>query len=264
MTKLVFLGTGGGRIVTLSQERSTGGVYLEDGVKVHIDPGPGALKALNRSGIDPTRTDAICISHCHPDHYASGEILIEGMSFRKRKGGMLFAPRTVIKGNGSIGPAVSAYHRKKLKNAQVVVPDEDYKLKHLKFQTTPSIHSDPLGVGFKFRTRQGIVSFVSDTELRKEIIEKHRGARILILPNTRPLNARIKNHLSTEDSAVFAKKVRPELLVLTHMGKKMLKEDPEAQARWISERSEVKTVAGVDGLTIHLGDAVELEFPPSE
>ena len=96
MTKLVFLGTGGGRIVTLSQERSTGGVYIEDGVRIHVDPGPGALKALGESNIDPTETDALFISHCHPDHYACGEILIEGMSFRKRKGGVLFASRSVV------------------------------------------------------------------------------------------------------------------------------------------------------------------------
>ena len=52
MTRLTFLGTGGGRFVTLNQERSTGGIYLEDGYKVHIDPGPGAVHALKRNRID--------------------------------------------------------------------------------------------------------------------------------------------------------------------------------------------------------------------
>ena len=263
MTKLVFLGTGGGRIVTLSQERSTGGVYIEDGVRIHVDPGPGALKALRESNIDPTETDALFISHCHPDHYACGEILIEGMSFRKRKGGVLFASRSVVKGNGTIGPAISSYHRKKLRSVQVVSPEKEYRFRNLRFLTTPTVHSDPTGVGFRFRTRNGDISFVSDTEIRDDIVESHKGARILILPNTRPLESRIKNHLSTEDSADFASEVDPELLILNHMGKKMLKHNPESQAKWIYEKSGIKTVAGVDGLKIHLGDEIELEFPPS-
>lgn len=265
MTKLVFLGTGGGRFVTLSQERSTGGIYLVDGVKVHIDPGPGALHALKRNHIDPTRTDGIVISHCHPDHYANGEILIEGLSFsRNARRGVLVGPKSVIKGSGQIGPAISLYHRKKLRKVITVSPGNGFKIGDLKGMPTPSVHSDHYCVGFRFLTKNGPVSYVADTELRQDIVETHAGSRVLILANTRPLKARIHHHLSTEDSAVFAEKVKPEICILTHMGKKMLKENPAAQALWIEKRSGIRTVAAVDDMVVELGDEITLKMPDQQ
>src|SRR4030065_673432 len=80
MTVLTFLGTGGGRFATIYQARATGGIYLEDERNLHIDPGPGALVRARSVGIDPLKTDAILISHCHPDHYMDAEILIEAMT----------------------------------------------------------------------------------------------------------------------------------------------------------------------------------------
>ena len=70
--RLVFIGTGGGRFATIYQTRSTGGFILDDGVRMHIDPGPGALTNMSKAGIDPALTESILISHCHPDHYSDG------------------------------------------------------------------------------------------------------------------------------------------------------------------------------------------------
>jgi len=208
MTKLTFLGTGGGRLVTLTQERSTGGMYLEDGKRIHIDPGPGSLGAMRRNGIDPTRTDAILISHCHPDHYSDAEILIEGMSVGKRgRRGTIIAPLSVIRGRGNIGPAISRYHREKLRSVIVLSPGDSYDLDGIVIRGSPSVHSDPSGIGFRIETSGGIYSYVADTELRDEIVQAHEGARVLVLAVTRPLKARIPGHLSTEDAAYFAGKV---------------------------------------------------------
>ncbi len=80
MTRLTLLGTGGGRFATVTQERATGGVYLEDGVSLHIDPGPGSLVMMKRARLDPMRTDGILVSHCHPDHYTDAEVLLEAMT----------------------------------------------------------------------------------------------------------------------------------------------------------------------------------------
>jgi len=77
---MTFLGTGGGRFATVYQVRNTGGIYIEAGVNIHLDQGPGTIINLNRLGIDPARTDGVLVSHCHPDHYADAEVLIEGMT----------------------------------------------------------------------------------------------------------------------------------------------------------------------------------------
>ena len=256
MTKLTFLGTGGGRLVTLTQERSTGGIYVEDERRIHIDPGPGSLAAMARNGIDPTRTDALLISHCHPDHYADAEILIEGMSVGRRgKRGTLIAPLSVIKGKNNIGPAISRYHKDKLRSVMVMGPGDSFHLGQMEIQGTPSLHSDPSGIGFRITTKGGVISYVADTELRDDIVQAHTGARILILATTRPLRSRIPNHLSTEDAAYFAEKIKPEIILLTHQGRRFLREGPDFQATWVQERTGIRTVSAMDDMRLRFDDA---------
>lgn len=261
MTMLTFLGTGGGRFVTLMQERSTGGIYLEDKVKVHIDPGPGALHALKRNRIDPTQTDCIAVSHCHPDHYANAEVLIEGMSFGKKgRAGALFAPRSVITGSEKVGPAISRYHQGKLREIVVAKPFDRFRLGDLEMMATPAVHSDPDCIGMRFVTTNGDVSYVADTEMREEVIEAHKGARVLVLATTRPLRSRIPFHLSTEDAARFASVIRPELCVLTHLGRRFLRESPKKQAEWVKARTGVETVAARDDMKVTMGPRVEVLY----
>ena len=37
MTKITFLGSGGGRFMTITQKRGTGGFYVEDRITIHVD-----------------------------------------------------------------------------------------------------------------------------------------------------------------------------------------------------------------------------------
>ena len=262
MTTLTFLGTGGGRFVTLSQERSTGGLYVDDGARLHIDPGPGALAALRRNRIDPQDTDAILISHCHPDHYSNAEPLIEGIASGRNKGkGMLLASRSVIRGKGGIGPAISRYHQNKVSRVVQMRRGDTFRIGELGIRATRSFHSDPTTIGFRLRTRNGVISYVADTEYKGELVRDHRGARVLVLATTRPLNARIPHHLSTEDAARFASIVKPELVMLTHMGKRFLMDDPSKQADWIYNETGVKTIAALDDMTVEIEDEIFVRFP---
>jgi len=259
MTRLTFLGTGGGRFVTLTQERSTGGIYLEDGYKVHIDPGPGALHALRRNRIDPTNTHGLMITHCHPDHYANAETLIEGINTGRRgQHGFLIAAHSVTRGRDKIGPAISRYHLSKIHRVVTVKSGDTFHVGHLQGLATPALHSDPDAVGFRLSTRDGEVSYVADTELREEVTASHKGSRLLILAVTRPLQARIPFHLSTEDAAVMAESIKPELVILTHMGKKFLKEGPRKQAEWIEERSGIRTLAGEDDMRVYMKEQISV------
>ena len=75
MTLVTFIGTSGGRFATISQVRGTGGVYIEDQIRIHLDPGPGALVTMSKMGMDPRLTDVIVVSHGHPDHYGDADVL---------------------------------------------------------------------------------------------------------------------------------------------------------------------------------------------
>ncbi|MDG6221546.1 MAG: MBL fold metallo-hydrolase, partial [Candidatus Thermoplasmatota archaeon] len=115
MTRITFLGTGGGRFSTITQRRATGGILVEDGNRLHIDPGPGALVHLVAKGFDPQKLDGVLVSHCHPDHYNDAEILVEAMtSGGNKKRGLLLGSVSVMEGIDGFSAAVSPYHQEKV------------------------------------------------------------------------------------------------------------------------------------------------------
>jgi len=75
---------------------------------------------------------------------------------------------------------------------------------------------------------------------------------VLIACVTRPLGQRIPHHLSTEDAGYLIEKTKPELAVITHFGMRVIQENPETQAKWIEERSGVKTIAARDFMMLEL------------
>ncbi len=256
--KITFLGTGGGRFTTIYQTRATGGVYIEDKIKIHIDPGPGALVQMHRYGIDPTKTDVIAISHSHTDHYTDGEVLIEGITNGgTKKKGYLIGSKSVIEGFNQYGPAISKYHQSLVEKSVSMDPGDAFNIGDLKIIATKSFHNDPTTIGFKMHTSSGLISYVADTDYDDSLIEEHKNARIIILPVTRPLGAKIPYHLSTKEAAKIVKSVKPEVAILTHFGLKMLYEDPEYQADWIWKETEIKTIAAEDGMVVKIGKDIE-------
>ena len=210
-------------------------------------------------GLSPLRTDAILISHCHPDHYGDAEILIEGMTDGgNKKQGALVAGQSVLEGIGDFGPSVSKYHQAKPGLVKAVAPKETVELFGIRVEATSSVHSDPGSVGFRIHTPQGIIGYVSDTALDDGIIQAHAGSRILLLPVTRPLGMRIPFHLTVEDAAAIAEAVRPEMAILTHFGMRVIKDGPPKAAEWIQDRTGVRTVAAEDGMTVDIGEVLRI------
>ncbi len=253
MVRITFLGTGGGRFATVYQVRHTGGIYIEAEVNIHLDPGPGAVINLNQLGIDPASTDGVLVSHCHPDHYADAEVLIEGMTrcnFSHR--GLVAGSRSVIEGINDHGPAISAYHRRIVSECLSLSPGERFNVGKLEVRTTPTSHSDAEGIGFRFMTKNGIISYVSDSEMVDEVIKAHKGARMLIMCVTRPLGARVKYHMSTEDAAALANEIKPEVAVMTHFGSKFVHDDPEKQAKFVQDKSGIRTIPAVDFMRLSM------------
>jgi Metal-dependent hydrolases of the beta-lactamase superfamily I len=259
MTRITFLGTGGGRHATIYQTRSTGGFILDSGRRVHVDPGPGALTNMKHCKLDPADTDAILISHCHPDHYSDAEVLIEGMckGGAERRGGLI-ASESVLNGFGGIGPCISPYHQKYPKCTRTVVPGDSFTVGALGIDVTHSDHNDISTVGFRFNTEHGVVSYVSDTSLSKGITEQYVGSRVLMLPITTPNDRRIKGHMCTDDAIDFVNAVRPELTLFLHMGIYVIKLGPEEQAKKVAEATGYKVVAADDLMVVDIDDQITI------
>ena len=264
MTDILFLGTAGGRFATIYQKRATGGLLIDDrDARIHLDPGPGALVQLNKYGIDPTRTDGILVSHCHPDHYVDAEILIEAMTHGGReKRGVVAGSSSVLNGYEDYGPAISAYHRGLPEYCTALEFDKDLYINRLYVKAAPAFHSDPTTISFRIFSRNGIISYIPDTTYNDLLIENHSGSRIIIVSMTRPRNGRIPHHLCTEDVVVLLKKTQPEIAFLTPLGMRILNNNAApGEAEWIEKKTGVRTVAAQDGMRVRVGKSLDILRP---
>jgi Metal-dependent hydrolases of the beta-lactamase superfamily I len=259
--KITFLGTGGGRHTTMYQTRCTGGMIFEhsNGKHLHIDPGPGAVAQMKRIHYDPALTDSVIVSHAHPDHYSDAEVVIEGMTFGGwKKRGHLYGSPTVMKGEGTLGPCISKYHMSIVGGTSTLHSGDILKIDGMETEICQAEHSDPTNVGFKFKSDQGVVSYVSDTSYSEEIADQYKGTRVLILPTTTPDDLKIPYHMCTEDAISFIENVKPELAVFTHLGIVMIKRGPEAQADKAEKRTGIKTVAAKDLTVLEIGNEISI------
>ncbi len=250
--EIIFLGTGGGRWTTLTQKLGTGGFRIHGTKQVHVDPGPGALVALANNGFSAVETDAVIVTHCHPDHYNDAEVLIEAMTQGMTKSqGLVAASESVLVGKDHLGPAISRYHKSKVGEVITLKPGKEFELYGDTIQAIPTRHTDPTCVGIKFITEAGTITYTSDTQYYDELPIYLADSRVVILNVLRPGNMRIPHHLCTDDAVRIAKEVEPEIIVLQHFGLKML-DIADKEAKRVEGESGVKTIPATDGLRLDL------------
>jgi phosphoribosyl 1,2-cyclic phosphodiesterase len=251
--ELVFLGTGGGRWMTITQRLHTGGFRIHDTKNIHVDPGAGAVARAAGMKISPLKTDGVIVSHCHPDHYTDAEIFIEAMTRGMiRKGGVLGASKSVLLGNGELGPAISNYHRSKIAKEHVLTSGDTLKIGDIGVEALQTQHSDPEGVGFKFYTNHGIVTYSGDTEYFEEMPEVYRDSSLMIINVLRPKNAKLRYHLCSEEVIKILNEVKPQTAIITHFGMKMF-QVAKREAANIEANTGVKTIAARDGMKFRVG-----------
>jgi phosphoribosyl 1,2-cyclic phosphodiesterase len=261
---LYFLGTGGGRFVMINQSRRTAGIRLVHGPdQVHIDPGPGALVFSNWAGLSPQRLSAVIVTHCHPDHYCDAEVFLEAMSRgTTRRRGILAASRSVLYGEGGLGPSISSYHQGLVERVIPLSPGEGFELGGLRFQALEARHGDPHTVGVRVDAPEiGSVGYTSDTEYFPGLGGGYKGTRLLILCTMRPRGKPLPLHLSVDDAVKVIGEAGPSCVVLTHFGESMLKAGPEAEAAYLEGETGVPSIAARDGMRIDVSEFIEVIGP---
>lgn len=239
---------------TITQKRMTGGFRIDgiSGKNLHVDPGPGALVRSYQFGLNPLKLDGILISHSHTDHYGDGDVMIEALTKgMTRNRGVVIGSKSVIKGYKHWGPCISSYHLGKSK----VITMEPYnvtKLDKINIKATPTIHGDPTTLGFQFQHKDITISYTSDTEYFDKLSKSHQGADILIASVIRPDNEHIPGHMCSDDFAMLVEEVSPRLGIMTHLGMKMILNDPEGEARRIKKQTGIPVLAARDGMKLNL------------
>jgi phosphoribosyl 1,2-cyclic phosphodiesterase len=259
--ELIFLGTGGGRFVTITQKRRTAGIrILSDKLNIHLDPGPGALVHSLNMGLNPQKIRAILVSHSHPDHYTDAEVLIEAMTqgTTKRRG-ILAAPRSVLFGNETCGPVISKYHQQMPEKVIELKPNVTFNINEMKITTTEAKHTDPDTVGFRLENKDfGDIAYSSDTEFFKGIGKQYKGVRLLLLCVMRPSGKPWKGHMTTDDAIKIVEEASPEMVVMTHFGMQMIFSGPYREAKSIEQRTGVPTTVASDGMRISVAEEIQV------
>lgn len=263
MVTLTFLGTGGGRFTTLFQTRATGGVYLEDGpARLHIDPGPGALQQMHAADLDPTETTGLLVSHRHLDHANDANLVIAGMTQGgTQERGFLVGSASVMEGHDGDAPVITRRHRSIVTNHETARPGQTTRVSGKRVGFLETEHRDPTNVGFKIETSEGILTYFTDSIARDDLIPQMEGSRVLLLGITRPRGAHIPDHMSTEDAVDIAEQVEPDLLVLTHLGLRLLRQGAKPEARYVEKQTGVRTVAARDLMRLKIGDGIDVVSP---
>jgi phosphoribosyl 1,2-cyclic phosphodiesterase len=259
---VIFVGTGGGRFVTSTQKRHTGGIRLIHGdEQIHVDPGPGALVYSLNLHLSQLGLGAVLVSHCHLDHYGDAEVMIEAMTRGgTRKQGVLIAPRSVLQGNGNYGAAISRYHKSIVEATYEAKPGEVFRMRGMTIKPTRASHGDPDTVGFRFDFPGiGEIGYTSDTEYFKGISDYYKGVRLLILCVLRPRGFPWKGHISTDEATKIVEEVKPEAAVITHFGMRMIFANPSKEACFVEKKTGIKTFAAVDSMEINVAKGINVK-----
>ena len=253
---LKFLGTAGARVVVAKQLRASGGIWAHfAGSNLMIDPGPGTLvRALaSKPKLDPSKLDAILLSHRHLDHSADANIVADAMTnggWQKR--GCLFAPSDALDNE----PVVYSYLRKAMQ-VETLREGGRYQLADLSFSAPLRMKHGVETYALKFDLPFGTLCLIPDTEFFPEIIERCRADIIILnLLRYEPHKDPAIQHLSLADGEHLIRDLKPRLAVITHFGMTMLKAKPWEVAGQLTAQTGVKVLAARDGLTLTLPEAL--------
>ncbi len=253
---LKFLGTAGARFVVSTQLRHSGGlVWTVGGVRIWVDPGPGALvRALaSRPKVDPARTDALVVTHRHLDHSGDATAVVEAMTkggFGRR--GTLLGPRDALEAE----PVVFRYAQAFVGRRAFLEAGGRYVLAPGVALETPLAHDHGVETyGYRLVAPGLVAGHVVDTFWTDALLEAYAGVDLLVVNATREKGGdRRYLHLGADDAERLVREIRPRLAVLTHLGMQLVRGRPDLIALGMSERTGVPTVAARDGWLLRLDD----------
>lgn len=246
---ILFLGTGGARMMVESQTLASGGIWLKlNGTEVLLDPGPGSIVRVTDRKLEPGKLSAVIISHRHLDHSADVNIMVEAMVRGGIKPhGWFFAPADAL----SSEPVMYSYLRKYLDGVGILKEGESYSINGLTF-STPLRHRHSVETyGITFKAVSHTVSYITDSLYFDGLAHAYKSDLLIInVVFNRPV-PRI-DHLSVPDAREIVRSLKPKVAILTHFGMHLYEDNPSTIAEAMSEETGVRVVAARDGMEFDL------------
>ena len=246
---ITFLGTAGARFVVSRQFLASGGAWLSLGnTQILLDPGPGSLVQAAKRKLDPSKLEAIILSHKHLDHSGDINIMIEAMTDGgTKKRGTVFVPADALNQD----PVIFSYLQSYPRDIQVLTEGGSYVINDVFFET-PVRHKHPVETyGFIFETPRHTFSWITDTKYFDELPTYYVG-ELLIINVVRLTPGAPIDHLSLPEAKSIIEELRPKIAILTHFGMTMWRAKPWELARGLSEETGISVIAARDGMKFDL------------
>ena len=234
----------------IRQLRASGGIWVcSKGANVLIDPGPGSIVrcAASRPKLDPSKLDAIILTHRHLDHSGDINVMIEAMTeggFKRR--GVVFCPEDALGDD----PVILRHARGYLEKIEILKEKGTYAIGDFEFQTSMR-HIHPVETyGLKFNIKHTSVSLVSDTKYFRELADFYQTDILII--NVVFFEPRPGiDHLNLLDVESLVSEIKPKKAILTHFGMTMLTNKPHILAEELAKKLGIEVEAAYDGMTIN-------------
>ena len=246
---ITFLGTAGARFVVARQFLASGGNWLSFGnTQILLDPGPGCLVQAAKRKLDPSKLEAIILSHKHLDHSGDINIMIEAMTNGgKKKRGIVFVPADALNQD----PVILSYLLAYPKDIEILTEGSSYKVNDISFET-PIRHKHPVETyGFIFRTPRHTFSWITDTRYFDNLPSYYMG-ELLIINVVRLAPGAPVDHLSLPEARQIIKQIKPKAAILTHFGMTMWRAKPWELAQKLSQETGISVIAARDGMRFDL------------
>lgn len=285
---VTFLGTGGNPEAVFSQVPHTAGfILVADGLRLYVDPGPGAVVRAEQAGIDLGTIDGVYVSHGHLDHYAGAEAVIEGMCwgmFSRR--GYLLAPGQVLERDRLLSKYHQGLQPTKMgyKGGPTVIPLQSFNpvtIKGATIMPVPVHHAEE-NYGFILNTGSITIGYTSDTNYIKsyaspdgikempvrgpimdmiDIVDYRRDIKEcfsqvdVLIANVTGHNVYAHRHITTLGLPHLLKDGKVKLCFLTHFNHCCLRPEDlrPKMAAYVEGLSGVRTIYAVDGAVHDIG-----------
>ena len=250
MAFIRFLGTAGARFVMIEQLRASGGIWISGGPdNLIMDPGPGSLvRALeSHPNLDPAKLTGVILSHKHLDHSADVNVMIEAMTAGgHNRRGAVFAPRDAL----GPEPVIQKYIRNFPERLETLEESKEYRVGEISFTAIRMLH--PVETyGFNFQINNRTVSFITDTAYFPEIPDRFAGEILIINVVLTERKPEIF-HLSVPEVADILANTKPQKVILTHFGRKILMANPGKIADQLSQKFGLEIIAAADGMMLEV------------
>jgi ribonuclease BN (tRNA processing enzyme) len=246
--KIVFLGTGGGGSMVSLQKCATAGFWANvEGVNIYFDPGPGTMWHLRQNKLIPDDLRAVLVTHCHVDHTAELNALIESVHYQITRGGWNFKDYQVF-----VPPDVyregylNKFHYKMPGKVIIVGSQKEYRVKHLVIKSTKLLIEKPYykkevdEFGYQVTGKKYNFAYIPETFYKKGMLEGIKSETII-------LNAMKPEGKYLEQTVKIIKELSPKIVLLRHWVNRTLEFGPKKLAKILEKKTGVKVIALKDG-----------------